>query len=121
DGDGHADVVARDAGGHLWLHAGRGDGSFAKGVRIPGHFGRYDVIAGAGDISRDHRDDLLVRERATGDTYVLPGRGDGTFAHKLGPITRFANAGRLAVGNVAGSRLRTWSPSTAAGSTPGST
>ena len=105
DGDGHADVVARDAGGHLWLHAGRGDGSFAKGVRIPGHFGRYDVIAGAGDISRDHRDDLLVRERATGDTYVLPGRGDGTFAHKLGPITRFANAGRLAVGNVAGSRL----------------
>jgi len=45
DGDGHADVVARDAGGHLWLHAGRGDGSFAKGVRIPGHFGRYDVIA----------------------------------------------------------------------------
>jgi hypothetical protein len=104
DGDGHADLVARDADGHLWLYAGRGDATFAKGVQIRGSFGRYDVIAGAGDLSRDGHPDLLVRERKTGDTYVLPGRGDGTFGRRLGPVTRFAHAVRLAVGNVAGSK-----------------
>jgi hypothetical protein len=70
---------------------------------VPGRFGRYDVIAGAGDISHDGPADLLVRSRATGDSYVLPGRGDGTFGRALGPISRFAGASHLAVGNVAGS------------------
>jgi hypothetical protein len=105
NGDGNADLVARDPAGHLWLYAGHGDATFAKGVQIPGSFGRYDVIAGAGDLSRDGHPDLLVRVRKTGDTYVLPGRGDGTFDRRLGPITRFAGATRLAVGNVAGSRV----------------
>jgi N-acetylmuramoyl-L-alanine amidase/FG-GAP-like repeat len=104
DGDGRTDLLARDADGHLWRYAGDGDGRFAKGVEIPGRFGRYDVIAAAGDMTRDHRADLLVRERATGDSFVLPGRGDGTFSRRLGPIVRFAGAVDLAVGQVAGSR-----------------
>jgi hypothetical protein len=104
DGDGNADLVARDADGHLWRYAGHRDATFAKGVRIPGRFGRYDVIAGAGDMSRDGEPDLLVRERQTGNSYVLPGTGHGTFSRRLGPITRFAGADRLAVGRVGGSR-----------------
>jgi hypothetical protein len=104
DGDGNADLVARDADGHLWLHAGHGDATFAKGVRIPGRFGRYDVVAGAGDMSRDGEPDLLVRARKTGDSYVLPGTGQGTFSRRLGPIARFAAAGRLAVGRIGGSK-----------------
>ena len=64
-----------------------------RGVRerraqVPGRFGRYDVIAGGGDLSRDGRRDLLVRGAATGDTYVLPGNGDGTFGRRLGPLPR---------------------------------
>ncbi len=102
DGDGHADLVARDSDGHLLFYAGRGDATFSKGVRIPGRFGRYDVVAGAGDLSRDGQPDLLVREHATGDSYVLPGKGDGTFARRLGPIVRFAGATDVAVGQVAG-------------------
>jgi hypothetical protein len=104
DGDGHVDLVARDTDGDLWLYAGRGDATFAPAVRIPGRFGRYDVIAGAGDLSHDGRRDLFVRQRKTGDSYVLPGRGDGTFDRRLGPITRFAGAADLAVGRVAGSK-----------------
>ncbi len=105
NGDGHADLLARDTDGHLWLYAGRGDATFAKGVQVPGRYGRYDVIAGAGDLSHDGRVDLLVRARASGTSYVLPGNGDGTFGLRLGPITRFAGAAALAVGNVAGSRV----------------
>jgi hypothetical protein len=104
NGDGHADLVARDSSGTLWLYAGRSNATFAKPVAVPGRFGRYDVVAGAGDLTHDGVRDLLVRERKTGDTYVLPGRGDGTFGRRLGPITRFAGARHLAVGNVAGSR-----------------
>jgi N-acetylmuramoyl-L-alanine amidase/FG-GAP-like repeat len=103
NGDGYADLVVRDADGGLWLHAGHGDATFGKGLQIPGRFRRYDVIAGAGDLSRDGRSDLLVRERKTGDSYVLPGKGDGTFARRLGPITRFADSALLAVGAVGGS------------------
>jgi hypothetical protein len=99
-----ADLLARDTEGNLWLYAGRGDATFAKGVQVPGRFGRYDVIAGAGDLSRDGRRDLLVRERKTGDSYVLPGKGDGTFARRLGPVVRFAGAAEVAVGRVSGSK-----------------
>jgi hypothetical protein len=104
NGDGAADLVARDADGQLWLRPGRGDATFGPAVRIPGGFGRYDVIAGAGDLTHDGLRDLLVRERTTGDTYVLPGRGDGTFGRRLGPITRFAGAHHVTAGNVAGTR-----------------
>ena len=104
NGDRRADLVARDTDGHLWFYAGRGDGTFAKAAPIPGRYGRYDVIAGSGDLSRDGRPDLLVRNRTSGSAYVLPGRGNGTFDRALGPITRFAGAASLAVGNVAGSK-----------------
>jgi hypothetical protein len=103
DGDGHPDLVARDADGHLWWYAGRGDATFAQRVQVPGRFGRYDVIAGGGDLSHDRLADLLVRARATGTSYVLPGGGDGTFSHRLGPIVRFAGASELALGQVHGS------------------
>jgi hypothetical protein len=110
DGDGHPDLVARDAQGHLWLRSGRGDVTFGPAVQLPGRYGRYDVIAGAGDLSRDGHADLLVREATTGNTYVLPGKGvvpgdgGGTFSSRLGPITRFAGASLMAVGDVAGSK-----------------
>ncbi len=104
DGDGHPDLVARDPDGHLWLYAGRGNATFANRVQIPGRFGRYDVIAGAGDLTHDGRRDVVVRERRTGDTYVLPGSGHGTFHRRVGPVvTHLAGATHVTVGNVAGS------------------
>jgi hypothetical protein len=61
-------------------------------------------VAGAGDLSHDGHADLLVRRKKTGDTYVVPGRGDGTFGKRLGPITRFRGWNKAAVGNVGGSK-----------------
>ena len=122
NGDGHPDLVARDASGALWLYAGNGHAGFASAVRIPGRFGAYSTIAGGGDFTADGFRDLLVRDRSTGDTYVLPGNGDGTFGRRLGPFAR------LAVGRAPRGRQRrrqrqppTWSPSPAAPSAPGST
>jgi hypothetical protein len=103
DGDGRPDLVARDQNGTLWFFAGRAGATFAAGVKVPGAFRGDDLIAGAGDLSHDGHADLLVRRRTSGDTFVLPGRGNGTFGAKLGPITRFRGATTPAVGNVAGS------------------
>ncbi len=105
DGDGHPDLVARDGDGHLWLYAGHGDATFGKGVQVPGAFGRYDVIAGGGDLSHDRKADLLVRSHKTGASFVLPGKGDGTFSRRLGPLSRFAGASEVALGQVRGSRV----------------
>ncbi len=73
------------------------------GPRSPGASRSYAEITGAGDLTHDGHRDLLVRVRSSGDTYVLPGRGDGTFARRLGPYTRLAHATDPSVGDVAGS------------------
>jgi hypothetical protein len=102
--DGNPDLVARGTDGRLWLFAGTGSAGFAAPVRVPGTFSGYDVISGGGDFTADGHRDLFVRDRSTGGSYVLPGRGDGTFGRALGPMPRFAGVTRPVVGNVAGSR-----------------
>ena len=102
NGDGKPDLVARDAAGALWLFAGTGHAGFAPAVAVPGHFAGYSVITGGGDFTADGHPDLLVRARSTGDTYLLPGNGDGTFGRRLGPYARLATVSRPAVGDVGG-------------------
>ena len=102
NGDGRADLLARDTAGALWFLAGSGSGGFAARVQVPGSFASYDVIAGGGDFTHDGRVDLFVRQRSTGDSFILPGQGDGTFGPRLGPFRAFASAKDPAVGNVAG-------------------
>jgi len=73
-------------------------------VQIAGRFGHDDVITGGGDWTGDHLNDLFVRDAASGDSSILPGRGDGTFQRPLGPFGRMAGASDLSAGDVAGSR-----------------
>ncbi len=101
-GDGVPDLVARDTSGALWLYAGNGHAGFAHSVQIRGAYARYSTITGGGDFTSDKVADLLVRERSTGDTYVLPGQGNGTFGRALGPFPSLTPATQPAVGNVAG-------------------
>ena len=94
-GDGHTDLLARDAAGALWLHPGRGDG-FGKPVRVPGRWKQYAAITGYGDFNGDGRTDVFAREAATGNGFVVPSQGDGTFGRRLGPVTRVKGVGALA-------------------------
>ena len=84
-GDGRADLVVR-SGEVLAVRPGNGQGSFGAARPVAGSFAKYDVIAGGGDLSGDGVGDLFVRHRVSRKGWVLPGRGDGTFARAKGPI-----------------------------------
>ncbi|MFE9133671.1 FG-GAP repeat domain-containing protein [Streptomyces sp. NPDC007355] len=53
------DLVARDRNGVLWLHLGKGDGTFAPRTRIGAGWNAYSQIVGVGDDNRDGRPDLI--------------------------------------------------------------
>ncbi|MFF6869042.1 FG-GAP repeat domain-containing protein [Streptomyces sp. NPDC090109] len=54
------DLVARDKDGVLWLHLGRGDGTFAPRTRIGGGWNAYADVVGIGDADGDRVTDLLA-------------------------------------------------------------
>ena len=106
DGDGRVDVLARDTAGRLWLRPGL-TGSVGSGlgdpVQVAGSWKRYDTVTGFGDFNRDGRKDLFVRRSDTHLGYVLPGRGDGTFGHALGPVPQVGGVSAITGGGqVAG-------------------
>ncbi|MGZ6752564.1 MAG: FG-GAP-like repeat-containing protein [Nocardioides sp.] len=101
DRDGFADLLARDTTGRLWLYRGTGTKALGGRVQVPGSWGSYDTITGFGDYSGDGRADLLVRSPGQ-PAYVLPSRGDGTFGHALGPITRAQSADSLLGADLTG-------------------
>ncbi|MCW2764108.1 MAG: N-acetylmuramoyl-L-alanine amidase, family 2 [Nocardioides sp.] len=88
NGDGKVDVLARDSVGRLWLRPGSGGVKLGDPIRVAGSWKAFDTITGYGDYNADGRVDLFVRRADTKDGYVVPGRGDGTFGHALGPLAR---------------------------------
>ncbi len=88
DGDGEPDLIARETGGKVWLHPGGPGTGFKPRVAIATSWKHFDTITGFGDFNSDRVPDLFVRRGDTKLAYVLPGRGNGTFGHPLGPIVR---------------------------------
>ncbi|MGW1769521.1 FG-GAP-like repeat-containing protein [Streptomyces sp. NPDC002073] len=75
NGDRRSDVLVRDETGALWFVSGDGDAWLAG---VSGWNG-MSAITRHGDFSRDGREDLIARERATGKLWLYPGTGDGDF------------------------------------------
>ncbi|MFI8403402.1 FG-GAP repeat domain-containing protein [Streptomyces sp. NPDC085463] len=106
NGDGWADLIARDPAGTLWFYAGRGDksGPFAARVRIGGGWNAYNQFFPVGDDTGDGNGELIARDQQ-GTFWYYTGRGDGTFTarQQLGKtgawsgITQFGGAGNIPV------------------------
>ena len=83
NGDGKPDLVVTfsdsfDAGGRqLLVLMGNGDGSFA--TRNTLDLGQSFILVAAVDVNGDKRADLIITAPFNGDSFVLPGNGDGTF------------------------------------------
>ncbi|MFE7809569.1 FG-GAP repeat domain-containing protein [Streptomyces sp. NPDC057430] len=84
NGDGWADLIARDTAGTLWFYAGRGDksGPFAARVKIGGGWNIYNQIFPVGDDNGDGNGELLARDTA-GTLWYYRGKGDGTLAARV--------------------------------------
>ena len=84
DGDGHADMVARDTGGHLWFLAGHANGTIATDKRhlIGAGWNGYRTIVGAGDLSGDGVADLVATTPG-GAMYLYAGLANGAFASRV--------------------------------------
>ncbi|MEU1436990.1 FG-GAP-like repeat-containing protein [Streptomyces sp. NPDC005786] len=81
-GDGRADVVARETStGYLFLYESTAAGVFKARVKIGTGWKGY-LLAGAGDLNRDGKGDLLARDEA-GALWRYAGTGEGTLAARV--------------------------------------
>ncbi|MFF8804490.1 FG-GAP repeat domain-containing protein [Streptomyces omiyaensis] len=73
----HADIVARDKAGVLWLYQGNGRGGFTGRVQVGGGWQTYDQISGGSDYTGDGRPDVLATDR-TGALWLYRSTGSTT-------------------------------------------
>ncbi|WP_328867355.1 N-acetylmuramoyl-L-alanine amidase [Streptomyces sp. NBC_00304] len=76
DGDGKADLIARDASGVIHLYKGTGDPAkpFAPKAKIGTGWQIYDAVVSTGDLNRDGRADFVARDKA-GVLWIYTGTG----------------------------------------------
>ncbi|MGV9938383.1 trypsin-like serine protease [Streptomyces sp. NPDC003401] len=93
NGDGLADLIARKkTGGAVYLYKGRGNGTFAAGVKVATwSTTTYNALVTVGDVNGDGRADLLARTPA-GTLYLYRGtgsNGSAVFSARLSLGTTF--------------------------------
>ena len=76
DGDGNADVMARDAAGLLWLYPGNGTGGWKAREQVGSGWNGMTTILGAGDFNSDGFQDVLGVD-GSGILWEYPGNGHG--------------------------------------------
>ncbi|GGR38960.1 hypothetical protein GCM10010497_47490 [Streptomyces cinereoruber] len=106
NGDGWADLVARDASGGLWFYAGKGDKSspFAARRSIGVGWNGYNQIFPVGDDNHDGNGEMIARD-LKGTFWYYTGKGDGTFSarRQIGTaggwagVPQFGGAGNIPV------------------------
>lgn len=82
NGDGTADLLARDSGGTLWLYPGRGSGDFGTRAVIGVGWNGMTSILGPGDFNGDARPDVIARDTG-GRLWLYPGNGTGGWLPRL--------------------------------------
>ncbi|MCX5265735.1 VCBS repeat-containing protein [Streptomyces sp. NBC_00199] len=103
-GSQHADLIARDGSGVLWLYLGTGTGGFSSRIRIGAGWQIYNKITGGTDYTGDGRADLLATD-ASGVLWLSRGTGNqaAPFATRMKVGGGWGVYNKLtAVGNVGG-------------------
>ncbi len=80
--DGHADVIARDTLGNLWLYPGSGVSSWLPRVKVGIGWNGMTAIVAPGDFSGDGHPDLLARD-SLGNLWLYPGSGKSSWLAKV--------------------------------------
>ena len=102
NGDGSADVFARDVKGGLYMYAGTGSGAFGARSAVAGSWSAYNRITGGADFNGDGRGDLVART-AKGKVFIHLARGDGSFSLPIGPAANVRALRSLtSAGNLVG-------------------
>jgi hypothetical protein len=82
NGDGRADMVARDSSGVLWTYMGNGSGSFPTRVKVGAGWNTMNSISATGDLTGDGRADIVARD-SSGVLWTYRGNGSGTFPTRV--------------------------------------
>ncbi|TPW70938.1 FG-GAP-like repeat-containing protein [Schumannella sp. 10F1B-5-1] len=83
DGDGVADVLARDVSGNLWLYPGDGSGGFKSRSLAGAGWNIFDSILAGDDYNGDGDVDVLARTRS-GALFAYYGDGAGGWTNARG-------------------------------------
>ena len=100
NGDGNADVIARDASGNLWLYPGNGSNALESRVELDNAsdgWGTATAIVPAGDFSGDGKPDVILRD-ASGNLWLFDGNGAHGFTARSEIATGWQ--GMTAIQNV---------------------
>ncbi|MFP3461270.1 S8 family serine peptidase [Arthrobacter globiformis] len=76
NGDGKADVLARENSGILWLYPGNGAGGWLARKQVGSGWNGFTLLVAPGDFNGDRRADVLARD-ASGAMWLYPGNGAG--------------------------------------------
>jgi hypothetical protein len=80
DGDGTADTVGREKyTGLLWFYPGDGRGQPVSRRVVGSGWQMHDALVLTPDVTGDGRPDLYAREASTGQLWLYPGDGTGSF------------------------------------------
>ncbi|WP_218713108.1 glycoside hydrolase family 3 N-terminal domain-containing protein [Arthrobacter sp. BF1] len=76
NGDGNADVLARDGAGKLWLYPGSGRSGWLAKVPVGSGWQSFNKVFNVGDFNGDGTADVMARDGA-GILWLYPGNGHG--------------------------------------------